>query len=151
MNIASVPPPFWRNVQLQNEFHLHQIHCLLEPSLDKRCIPLNHGKTMAIGGGSLPGPGWIWMATEMTFLGLKIQTPIFLVIYSYQKCCSWFLHGTVRGVPDDDYSVSVLFILDTDQFNEPWNWSNHSGGLVFIILYESLLKRNNEARRLSPR
>ena len=61
MNIDWVPLPSGRN----------KMNFICNQNLE-----MYHGKTMAKGGGSLPGPGWIQTATEMTFLGLN-QPPIF--------------------------------------------------------------------------
>ena len=46
------------------------------------------------------------------------------------------LDGIVWGVMDGHY---IVFIVYTYQFNEPWNWSNHSGGyfnwVVLAVIY----------------
>ena len=41
------------------------------------------------------------------------------VHYLADKCLCWPFEGIVRGVVDDDYSVKILFIVYTHQFNEP--------------------------------
>ena len=51
MNIARVPPPFGKNMQLQNEFHLQPSSLFVRT----RDVTLNYGKAMAKGGGQLPG------------------------------------------------------------------------------------------------